>query len=70
MVGEDTHRPDRHAGQHRGDGDRRLQRPLLSRGTGHYTYVWTTSRSWAGTSRQLVVKFKDGTKDVANFRFK
>jgi hypothetical protein len=39
-------------------------------GTGRYTYVWNTSKNWAGTSRQLVVKFKDGTKGVANFTFK
>ena len=39
-------------------------------GTGRYTYVWKTSKNWAGTSRQLVVKFKDGTKGVANFKFK
>ena len=39
-------------------------------GTGHYTYVWKTSKNWAGTSRQLVVKFKDGTRGVANFTFK
>ena len=39
-------------------------------GTDQYTYVWKTSKNWAGTSRQLVVKFKDGTKGVANFTFK
>ena len=39
-------------------------------GTGRYTYAWKTSKNWAGTSRQLVVKFKDGTKGVANFAFK
>jgi hypothetical protein len=39
-------------------------------GTGRYTYVWKTSKNWAGTSRQLVVKFKDGTKGEANFAFK
>jgi hypothetical protein len=39
-------------------------------GNGHYTYVWKTNKSWAGTSRQLVVKFKDGTRGVANFTFK
>ena len=39
-------------------------------GTGRYTYAWKTSKNWAGTSRQLVVKFKDGTKGVANFTFK
>jgi hypothetical protein len=32
--------------------------------------VWKTSKSWAGTSRQLVVKFKDGTKGEASFAFK
>ena len=31
-------------------------------GTGRYTYVWKTSKNWTGTSRQLVVKFKDGNE--------
>jgi hypothetical protein len=38
-------------------------------GTDRYTYVWKTNKTWAGTSRQLVVKFKDGTRGVANFTF-
>ncbi|HVF01460.1 MAG TPA: PxKF domain-containing protein, partial [Rubrobacteraceae bacterium] len=34
-----------------------------------YTYVWKTDKGWAGTSRQLVVKLKDGTEQKANFTF-
>ncbi len=36
-----------------------------------YTYVWKTSKLWAGTSRQLVIEFTDGSKaPTANFLFK
>lgn len=35
-----------------------------------YTYAWKTSKSWAGTCRQLVVKLDDGTIHRANFQFK
>jgi Tol biopolymer transport system component len=34
-----------------------------------YTYVWKTSRSWAGTCRQFVLKLNDGQVVRANFRF-
>jgi titin len=34
-----------------------------------YTYVWKTSKAWAGTCRQLVVKLDDGTYHRANFKF-
>jgi hypothetical protein len=38
--------------------------------TGQYTYVWKTDKSWAGTCRQLSVKFADGTEaPLANFKF-
>ena len=36
-----------------------------------YTYVWKTDKAWAGTCRQLVLSFADGTTVArANFRFK
>ena len=34
-----------------------------------YNYVWKTNSAWAGTCRQLVVKYKDGTVKRANFKF-
>jgi len=36
--------------------------------TNHYVYNWKTEKAWAGTCLQLVLKFKDGTKHLANFR--
>jgi hypothetical protein len=39
--------------------------PVLDR----YRYVWKTERSWRGTCRQLVVRFRDGVERRANFRF-
>jgi hypothetical protein len=38
--------------------------------TDRYIYVWKTDPSWAGTCRQLVVEFNDGSIHRANFRFK
>ena len=35
-----------------------------------YLYVWKTERSWAGTCRQLVVGFKDGSQRTAMFHFR
>lgn len=35
-----------------------------------YNYVWKTDKAWAGTCRQLVVIFKDGSVHTANFKFK
>jgi hypothetical protein len=37
--------------------------------TGQYIYVWKTDKSWAGTSRQLVIKLKDNSYHEANFTF-
>jgi hypothetical protein len=34
-----------------------------------YTYVWKTSKSWAGTCRKLVITLADGTSHAALFRF-
>jgi hypothetical protein len=37
--------------------------------SGHYNYVWKTDKAWAGTCRQLILNFNDGTSQRANFRF-
>jgi hypothetical protein len=42
----------------------------LSYGGGQYNYVWKTDKAWAGTCRQLEVKFVDGTLHTALFKFK
>jgi hypothetical protein len=34
-----------------------------------YTYVWKTEKSWAGSCRQLTLKFIDGQEYKANFNF-
>lgn len=36
--------------------------------TQRYTYVWKTSKDWAGSCKQLVVKLKDGTEHRAFFQ--
>jgi len=38
--------------------------------TGTYTYVWKTSKSWAGTCQQFTLKLADGTSHIANFQFR
>lgn len=38
--------------------------------TGLYTYVWKTEKAWAGTCRQLVLAFENGTEARANFKLK
>jgi hypothetical protein len=43
---------------------------IYEAGSGQYTYVWKTDKSWAGTCRQLTLAFKDGTVQTANFKFK
>ncbi|MEQ8235291.1 MAG: PxKF domain-containing protein [Syntrophomonadaceae bacterium] len=37
--------------------------------TEQYIYVWKTDKAWAGTGRQLMLKFKDGTIWTSNFEF-
>jgi hypothetical protein len=37
--------------------------------TGIYSYVWKSDKGWAGTCRQLILNFKDGSTQRANFRF-
>ena len=39
-------------------------------GTARYHYVWKTEKAWAGTCRQLQLKFIDGTEKFANFNFR
>ena len=39
-------------------------------GTARYNYVWKTDKAWAGTCRQLQLKFIDGSTQTANFNFK
>lgn len=39
-------------------------------GTGTYTYVWKTSKSWAGTCQQFDMRLVDGTDHTALFKFK
>ena len=34
-----------------------------------YTYVWKTDKAWAGSCRQLVLEFADGSTQRANFKF-
>jgi hypothetical protein len=38
--------------------------------SGLYTYVWKTDKGWAGSCRQLVLSFADGTIAHANFKLK
>lgn len=35
-----------------------------------YSYVWKTEKSWAGTCRQLIIQFSDGSRVRADFKFK
>lgn len=41
-----------------------------SAGTGLYQLGWSTERSWAGTCRDLVLVFRDGTEARARFAFR
>jgi len=43
---------------------------IYDSGSGQYSYVWKTDKSWAGTCRQLTLAFKDGTVHTAHFKFK
>jgi hypothetical protein len=38
--------------------------------TGVYSYVWKTEKAWAGSCRQLMVRFSDGTEARANFELR
>lgn len=35
-----------------------------------YNYVWKSSKTWAGTCRQLIVQLDDGSVHYASFKFK
>ena len=37
--------------------------------SGQYIYVWKTEKNWGGTSRQLILRFADGSVQFANFTF-
>ncbi len=39
-------------------------------GNQQYHYNWKTKKNWAGTCRQFVIKFSDGSTRRANFKFK
>lgn len=34
-----------------------------------YIYVWKTDKAWAGTCRNLVLSFREGTRRTADFKF-
>ncbi len=38
--------------------------------TGTYTYVWKTSKAWAGSCQQFTLTLTDGSSHTANFQFK
>ena len=38
-------------------------------GSGQYTYIWKTEKTWANTCRQFVLRLKDGSAQRANFKF-
>ena len=38
--------------------------------TDQYTYVWKTDKAWAGTCRELLVRFVDGQIHIARFQFR
>ena len=38
--------------------------------TDQYKYTWKTDKSWAGTCRQLSIRFTDLSIQYANFKFK
>ncbi|WP_255578443.1 PxKF domain-containing protein [Deinococcus sp. KSM4-11] len=39
-------------------------------GGGQYIYVWKTDPSWSNTCRKLTVTLKDGSSQVAYFKFR
>jgi hypothetical protein len=42
----------------------------LQYSNGIYTYVWKTSKAWAGTCQQFTLTLTDGSRHTANFQFK
>jgi hypothetical protein len=45
-------------------------RLFYKKSTEEYTYIWKTEKAWAGSCRQLIVKFNDGTEHLAYFEFR
>ncbi|WP_205863278.1 PxKF domain-containing protein [Planosporangium thailandense] len=43
---------------------------LTRSGTGRYQWVWKTDKAWAGTTRTLVLKLKDGTEHRVVYQFR
>lgn len=54
-----------------GNAVRTVPKPALSyaKGSGRYSFVWKTERSWAGC-RELVLRFRDGSELTARFAFR
>ena len=42
----------------------------FSPGTGRYQLGWNTDRSWTGTCRELILRFRDGSQARATFAFR
>jgi len=36
--------------------------------TDRYSYVWKTSKAWAQTCRQLIVRLADGAEHIADLK--
>lgn len=39
-------------------------------GSDTYSYVWKTKKNWSGTCRQLIIRFSDGSRVRADFKFR
>jgi hypothetical protein len=39
-------------------------------GSGRYSYIWKTDKTWAGTCRALILQMNDGTSHRADFQIK
>ena len=58
------------AGKREFDAISRIDTPqeALYYANGRYSYQWRTRSAWAGTCRELVLRFRDGTERRAHFR--
>lgn len=43
---------------------------FIDPGSDRYRFAWETLKSWAGSCRELVLRFVDGSAETALFRFK
>ncbi len=43
---------------------------LQDNGSGSYTYVWKTAKSWSGTCQLFTLTLNDGTTHTATFQFR